>query len=103
MLVTDRFHLRHRGDVLSPTYAKSYDVAYNAKVLTEMLRKTPFDVLIRQRETSADDSTLVMYLGIGEPVLFSPARRQGMHTIYFSTVRDGRFVSLTDWTKWAGS
>lgn len=74
----------------------------NAKVLTEMLRKAPFDVLTRPREHAAD-STLVIHLGIGEPVLFSPSRRQGMHTVYFTTVRDGRFVPLTDWAEWAGS
>ena len=36
-------------------------------------------------------------LGIGEPVSFSPERRQGLQQVYYTVVEDDRFVTLTDW------
>ena len=36
-------------------------------------------------------------LGIGEPVSFSPERRQGLQRVYYTVVEDGRFVALDDW------
>ena len=41
-------------------------------------------------------------LGIGEKVSFGPARRQGLQTVYYTVVRDGRFVTLDDWQTWLG-
>ena len=39
-------------------------------------------------------------LGIGEQVSFGPARRQGLQRVYYTVVRDGRFVTLDDWQGW---
>ena len=36
-------------------------------------------------------------LGIGESVSFSPEQRQGLQRVYYTVVRDNRFVTLTDW------
>ena len=36
-------------------------------------------------------------LGIGERVSFGPDRRQGLQSVYYTVVEDGRFVTLSDW------
>jgi hypothetical protein len=40
-------------------------------------------------------------LGMGAPISFSPQRNQGSDAIYYTTVRDGRFVTVQDWAEWA--
>ncbi len=39
-------------------------------------------------------------LGIGENASFGPDRRQGLQTVYYTVVQDGRFVTLEDWQGW---
>jgi branched-chain amino acid transport system substrate-binding protein len=78
----------------------SFEGLLNAKVLTQMLRTMSLESITTMREDAFSDVLPVINLGIGEPVTFGPEKRQGLDTVYFSTVRDGCFVPLTDWTRW---
>jgi hypothetical protein len=37
---------------------------------------------------------------VGAPVSFGPDDHQGLKRIYFTTVKDGVFVPVRDWTGW---
>ena len=68
----------------------------DAKLLTEILRRidgTPE----RSKLNDAVFSVRDYDLGIGEMVSFAPDRRQGLQSVYYTVVEDGRFVTLTDW------
>ena len=73
----------------------------NAKLLTEILRRLGLDPS-RSRLEEAVFSVQDYDLGIGEKVSFGPNRRQGLQTVYYTIVRDGRFVTLDDWESWLG-
>ncbi len=68
----------------------------NAKLLVEVLRR------LDGQPSRADLERAVFTvrdfdLGIGEPVSFSPERRQGLQRVYYTVVEDGRLVALEDW------
>jgi len=68
----------------------------DAKLLTEILRRidgTPE----RGKLNDAVFSVRNYDLGIGEMVSFAPDRRQGLQSVYYTVVEDGRFVTLADW------
>ena len=68
----------------------------NAKLLAEILRRLGDDVT-RARLEEAVFSVRDFDLGIGEQVSFGPDRRQGLQTVYYTVVEEGRFVPLEDW------
>ncbi|SDB02149.1 amino acid/amide ABC transporter substrate-binding protein, HAAT family (TC 3.A.1.4.-) [Desulfonatronum thiosulfatophilum] len=70
----------------------------NAKVFTDMVRKIPLDRLFEKSPADANYALLI-HLGIGTPIVLGPGHRHGMDTVYYATVRDGRFVPLTDWNE----
>jgi len=37
-------------------------------------------------------------LGIGTPISFGPDRNQGLNTVYYVTVKDGKLTPVTDWS-----
>ncbi|WP_035272380.1 ABC transporter substrate-binding protein [Desulfonatronum thiodismutans] len=78
----------------------SFEGMLNAKVFTELARRIPLDELAEETEDS-ESVPLLINLGIGEPVFLGAGRRQGMDVVYFSTVRDGRFVPLHCWDDWS--
>ena len=71
----------------------------DAKLMTEILRRLggEFD---RDGLEEAVFSVRDYDLGIGERVSFSPDRRQGLQTVYYTVVQEGRFVTLDDWQSW---
>ncbi|MBC9866286.1 MAG: ABC transporter substrate-binding protein [Opitutae bacterium] len=73
----------------------------NAKLMTEILRRLGED-RGRAKLEEAVFSVQDFDLGIGEMVSFGPNRRQGLQTVYYTIVRDGRFVTLDDWESWLG-
>ena len=79
----------------------SFEGMLNAKVFTELVRRIPLDELAVGENGELEAAPLLINLGIGEPVLLGAGRRKGMDTVYFSTVRDGRFVPLHDWNQWS--
>ena len=68
----------------------------NAKLLAEILRRLEGEV-DRARLEEAVFSVRDFDLGVGEAVSFGPDRRQGLQTVYYTVVEDGRFVTLQDW------
>ena len=68
----------------------------NAKLLAEILRRLGGEV-DRGRLEDAVFSVKDFDLGVGERVSFGPGRRQGLQTVYYTVVEDGRFVPLQDW------
>ncbi len=79
----------------------SFEGLLNAKVFTELVRRIPLDELATEDNGGVGGVPLLINLGIGEPVFLGAGRRQGLDAVYFSTVRDGRFVPLHDWDEWS--
>ena len=71
----------------------------DARLMTEILRRLP-GVPDRGGLEEAVFSVRDFDLGIDEKVSFGPTRRQGLQTVYYTVVRDGRFVTLDDWQGW---
>jgi len=71
----------------------------NAKLLVEVLRRLgPNPERAQIRSAVAGLSNIE--LGMGTPVSFSTERNQGSDAIFYTTVRDGRFVPIEDWREW---
>ena len=68
----------------------------NAKLLAEIIRRLEGEA-DRARLEQAVFSVKDFDLGVGERVSFGPNRRQGLQTVYYTVVEDGRFVPLHDW------
>ncbi|HBR06179.1 MAG TPA: ABC transporter substrate-binding protein [Desulfovibrio sp.] len=75
----------------------------NAVVLAEVVRRMPAANPRRQDIPAAVESLKDFDLGIGVPLNFSSGQHQALNSIYFTTVRGGVLVPLTDWTEWSGS
>ena len=72
----------------------------NAKTMVEILRR--LDGKFSREGLERAVFTLRDFdLGVGETASFSPDRRQGLLRVYYTMVREGRFVPLTDWGRFA--
>jgi hypothetical protein len=72
----------------------------NARLLVEVLRKLGPD-LDRSRMKETVESFHRLDLGINVSVSFGPDRHQGLDEIYYTGVKDGKFVPLADgWKRW---
>lgn len=71
----------------------------NARLVVEMLKRLGPEPS-RDGLLEAAESREEFDLGTFTPVLFGPDRHQGSDTVYFTTLKDGQFVPLTDWRKW---
>jgi hypothetical protein len=56
--------------------------------------------LDRKRLKEIVESIDQLDLGIGVPVSFGAGKHQGLDRIYFTEVREGRFVPVADWKRW---
>ncbi len=77
----------------------SFEGFLNAKLLVEVLRRAgnpPQRDQIRRAAESVND----VDIGLHERVSFTPARHQALNRVYFTTVKDGKFVPLTTWEGW---
>ncbi len=90
--------------VADPGYAPliysfaSFEGFLNAKVMTRVLRelgKEPYSADI----ATAANSIHSFNIGIDVSVSFT-ANRQGMNKVYFTTVEEGAFVPVRDWSRW---
>ncbi|SDB55429.1 ABC-type branched-chain amino acid transport system, substrate-binding protein [Desulfonatronum thiosulfatophilum] len=70
----------------------------NAKVLVEGLRRAGRN-LNRAKFIDAIQSIKNYSLGIANTLSFSPTNHQGLERVYFTIIRNGRLVILTDWKK----
>ena len=72
----------------------------NAKLLVEVLKRmggTPARAQIAATVAGIHN----VDLGMGNPISFQRGRNQGSDAIYYTTVKDGRFVAIGDWKEWA--
>jgi len=77
----------------------SFEGFLNAKLLVEILRQMG-PHLDKSRIRTVVESMTSRDIGIDERVSFGPKRHQGLDHIYYTTYRDGRFVPITDWSRW---
>lgn len=77
----------------------SFEGFLNARLLMEVLRrmKDPND---RAQVRAAAEALGGVDLGIGVPASIGPTRHQALDHVYYTTVRDGRFVPVTNWSAW---
>ena len=68
----------------------------NAKLLAEILRRLDGEI-DRGKLEEAVFSVKDFDLGVGEQISFGPDRRQGLQTVYYTVVEEGRIVPLEDW------
>lgn len=72
----------------------------NAKLIVEVLKRLG-DRPQRAQIAAAVAGIQNFDLGMGTPLSFSALRNQGSDAIYYTTVRDGRFVPIQNWKEWA--
>jgi branched-chain amino acid transport system substrate-binding protein len=84
---------QHTAEQLS---FRSLEGFVNAKVIVEALRRSganPTRAGFRQ----ALESLKNFDLGIGAPLNFGPERHQGLDSVYFTSVVNGRWAPVSDW------
>jgi len=69
----------------------------NAKVIVEALRRAGPNPT-RPGLRAALESMQNVDLGIGAPLTFTSERHQGLDSVYFTRVEQGRWVPVTDWS-----
>ena len=75
---------------------RSLEGFVNAKVIVEGLRRAGPNPT-RASFRHALESLRGFDLGIGAPLTFGPERHQGLDSVYFTGVVNGRWVPVTDW------
>ncbi len=78
----------------------SFEGFLNAKVMTAALERME-DPTDRDELVQAMESLKHLDIGIGDPVRFGPWRRQGLDEVYFTTVENGAFVPLKNFSGFA--
>jgi ABC-type branched-subunit amino acid transport system substrate-binding protein len=71
----------------------------DAKCLVKMLEALGHD-LDRTKLRPVVGAMQSLDLGIDAPASFAPGRAQGLEGVYYTTVDKGRFVPITDWSRW---
>ncbi|MFW5497878.1 MULTISPECIES: ABC transporter substrate-binding protein [unclassified Maridesulfovibrio] len=78
----------------------SFEGFLNAKVMAKILEK----VSMPQYEGNIYSATLSIRnldIGIGTEINFGRGKHQGLDEVYYTTVSDGKFVPLKNWTRWS--
>jgi len=68
----------------------------NARILVEGLRRAGRDVT-REEFIDAIESLERYFVGIGAEVNFGPEDHQGLDQVYFTRIKNGKLILLTDW------
>lgn len=76
----------------------SFEGFLNAMMLVEIIRRMSDDPR-RDRLPEVIRSIRDYDLGIGTPVDFSESH-QGLHDVYFTTVKDRQFLPIENWQRW---
>ncbi|MEW6587360.1 MAG: ABC transporter substrate-binding protein [Nitrospirota bacterium] len=71
----------------------------NAKVLIEILKRMQKDPE-RSDIKKVVEGMRELDIGIDAPVSFGPQKHQGLDKVYYTTVENGRFVPIKDWSRW---
>ena len=78
----------------------SFEGFLNAKLLVEILKKLP-DLSDPSALPRTVENMNNLDLGIGVPINFNEKSHQGLHEIYYTTVKNGRFVPILNWKQWS--
>ncbi|MCE5242018.1 MAG: ABC transporter substrate-binding protein [Syntrophobacteraceae bacterium] len=78
-----------------PSFA-GFEGFINAVLLVEGLKRAGHD-LSRERLIEAIESIRQFDVGIAQPLDYGPKDHQGLKQVYFTRVKDGRFVPIDDW------
>jgi ABC-type branched-subunit amino acid transport system substrate-binding protein len=70
----------------------------NAKLFVAILKKVPAE-LTREAFVKAAESMRGLEIGTGTPLSFSPDNHQASNQVFFTTVQNGQWVPLKDWTE----
>jgi len=84
---------QHAAEQLS---FRSLEGFVNAKVIVEALRRSGANPT-RGGFRQALESLKNFDLGIGAPLNFGPERHQGLDSVYFTSVVNGRWAPVSDW------
>nr|WP_155934532.1 ABC transporter substrate-binding protein [Pseudodesulfovibrio alkaliphilus] len=77
----------------------SFEGFLNGIMLGEIVRRMADDPR-RARIPEVMESLIDLDIGIGVAVSFGPGRRQGLDAVYYTTVVDGLFQPIRDWSEW---
>jgi branched-chain amino acid transport system substrate-binding protein len=69
----------------------------DAKMFVAILRKTPAN-LTRKAFIKAAESSKALDMGMGAKLSFSRANHQASNQVFFTTVKDGQWAPLADWS-----
>ena len=75
----------------------SFEGFLNAKLLVEILNRMD-DTPQRSEIKAVVEQIQDLDLGINAPVSFNSQKHQGLDRVYYTTVKNGKFVPLTDWS-----
>jgi branched-chain amino acid transport system substrate-binding protein len=75
----------------------SFEGFLSARLLAVILERLG-DPPLRSRLSQTIEGIRNLDLGIGAPISFGPDRHQGMDTVYYVTVKDGKLTQLDDWS-----
>ncbi|NEQ66459.1 MAG: ABC transporter substrate-binding protein [Symploca sp. SIO1B1] len=76
----------------------SFEGFLNAKLLVEILKRMD-NTPQRSEIKPVVEQIQNLDLGINAPVSFNSQKHQGLNQVYYTTVNNGKFVPLTDWSK----
>jgi ABC-type branched-subunit amino acid transport system substrate-binding protein len=101
----DRYNPMPPPELVKGTYQPlpysfvSFEGYLNAKLLVEILKRmgtTPQIAHLKEVVESVQNYDL----GIRAPVSFGSDKHQGLSTIYYTMVEEGKLVPLTNWERW---
>jgi len=101
----DRYQPMPPADLMEPGYRPlphsfvAFEGFLSARALVEVLKQVGPD-LDRTKIRAAAESLARVDLGIDVEASFGPGRHQGLDRVYYTTVADGHFVNLADWSRW---
>ena len=77
----------------------SFEGFLNAKVLVEILLRRTRSIEIRGLKETVE-TVRNLDIGIESPVSFNPNKHQGLNKIYYTTVKNNRFIPIESWKVW---
>jgi ABC-type branched-subunit amino acid transport system substrate-binding protein len=101
----ERYQPMPPADLASPDYRPlpptfvGLEGFLSAKALVAVLERVGPE-LDRAKIRQAAESVGRIQLGIDVLAVFRPDHHQGLDQVYYTTVVDGHFVNLTDWSRW---
>ncbi len=72
----------------------------NAKIFVEILRKAP-KVLTRSNFIKTTESTSALDIGLTEKISFSKNKHQGLNSVFYTTIKDGKYSTVKKWEKFS--